>query len=366
MPLLDVLAVKCHPQLCGSGRGALLWRQIIAVRDSCLPIMTEHNLILIHRGPEYRQDFHEIRDKIRAIDPELTVLITAHLVERQPPASFWARPTLTVSLAGEFKLRVQRGPVIKSDTIDKIVQARVFREAGLPTPPIQKFQFGAKLDPILFGEFVVIKPMSVEHASFGNGVQLFRRRTLEAMKLSDFPREHLIHKDRRGFLVQRFIDTGPTVNYTRILTFLGEPLYSYMSWSTVPRGRLDQPDVELQKLRIASARAPSRERVLRHEEDAIALARRVHEVFPTVPLLGIDIVREETTRRLFVIECNAGGNVWHFSSKVNAPLRVLFGGGKQVGEETAEQIGRQMHIDQFGAFDRAAEVLVRKTRELAA
>ena len=45
---------------------------------------------------------------------------------------------------------------------------------------------------------------------------------------------------------------------------------------------------------------------------------------------------------------------------------VFFGGGKLVGEKKAEEIGRKMHIDQFGAFDRAAEVLVRKTRELAA
>ncbi len=68
----------------------------------------------------------------------------------------------------------------------------------------------------------------------------------------------------------------------------------------MPRGQpWDMPDVELQKLRIASARAPSRERVLKHEDDCDrSLARLVHEVFPAVPLLGIDIIREETTGRL--------------------------------------------------------------------
>jgi hypothetical protein len=106
--------------------------------------------------------------------------------------------------------------------------------------------------------------------------------------------------------------------------------------------------------------------MLKHEDDTLELARRVHDAFPTIPLLGIDIIREEKTGKLFVIECNAGGNVWHFSSKTNVPLRRILGGASLVGAKKAEEVARQMHIDQFGAFDRAAEVLVRKTRELAA
>jgi hypothetical protein len=42
------------------------------------------------------------------------------------------------------------------------------------------------------------------------------------------------------------------------------------------------------------------------------------------------------------------------------------GGLTLVGEKKAEMLGRQMLIDQFGAWDRAAEVLVEKTRQLAA
>lgn len=41
------------------------------------------------------------------------------------------------------------------------------------------------------------------------------------------------------------------------------------------------------------------------------------------------------------------------------------GGASLVGDRKGELLGRQLLIDQFGAFDRAAEVLVRKTRELA-
>jgi hypothetical protein len=42
------------------------------------------------------------------------------------------------------------------------------------------------------------------------------------------------------------------------------------------------------------------------------------------------------------------------------------GGGSIVGAKKADLIGRQMLIDQLGAFDRAAEVLIEKTNQLAA
>ena len=42
--------------------------------------------------------------------------------------------------------------------------------------------------------------------------------------------------------------------------------------------------------------------------------------FPSIPLLGIDILRD-TKGRLFVIEINAGRNTWHYSSKAWAEHR---------------------------------------------
>ena len=87
---------------------------------------------------------------------------------------------------------------------------------------------------------------------------------------------------------------------------------------------------------------------------------------PDVPLLGMDIICEEKSGKPYVLECNPGGNTWHFSSKLTAGVRRRMGGVTLVGEKKAELLGRQMLIDQFGAWDRAAEVLVEKTRQLAA
>ena len=54
--------------------------------------------------------------------------------------------------------------------------------------------------------------------------------------------------------------------------------------------------------------------------------------------------------KLYVLENNSGGNVWAFSRK---------------GSATLQAIGRKALVTQFMAFDRAAEILAKKTHELA-
>ncbi|HUQ38305.1 MAG TPA: hypothetical protein VM144_18200 [Aestuariivirga sp.] len=327
--------------------------------------MTRRNLILIHRGPKYEQDFAEISTKIFALDPDITIYSLATGTTDQLPQTAWQRPTLTVALNAKFNLEVKRGPVLKNHQIDKLVQYRIFREAGLPTPPTLPFKFGMQLDPIMFGEFVLIKPMSLTLGSQGRGVQLFRRKRLERMTSRDFSPDHLIHKAGEGFLVQKFIDTGELVSYNRVSTFFSEPMYSYFSRAKSPRGSLGSPDELIEKLPITNNASSFRERSLRAEEDIVALAKRVHDAFPDIPLLGTDILREQGTGKLLVIECNPGGNTWHFSSQMNMPLRLALGKASLVGPKKAHAVARQMHIDQFNAFDRAARVLTEKTQALA-
>lgn len=328
--------------------------------------MARRNLILIHRGPEYQHDFDEISAKLQALDPEIAVFRIDFRVAAPLPPDTWNYPSLTVSFVKDIRTRIRRGPVLRNAPVDKLTQARTLMSAGVATPPTQRLRLGEKLDPILFGEYVVIKPLSPVLGSLGRGVQLFRRRKLETMTIRDFPKDHLIHKDRSGFLVQRFIDCGEFVSYNRVLTLFGEPMYSYISRAKKPRGSLDVPDSVLEQRPITNNAISFRERQLAHEDDALDLARRVHDAFPEVPLLGTDIVRDERTGKVFAIECNAGGNTWHFSSKLNEPLRKLMGHASLVGDKKALEIARQMHIEQFNAFDRAAAVLLRKVQTLAA
>jgi hypothetical protein len=106
-------------------------------------------------------------------------------------------------------------------------------------------------------------------------------------------------------------------------------------------------------------------RSLVKDTDVERLAQRVHAVFPDIPILGCDVIREAATGDLYVLECNPGGNTWHISSKIGEEPRLSFGNAKANGFQRANERGRRMLIEQYGAFDVVAKTLVEKTRSLA-
>jgi hypothetical protein len=326
--------------------------------------MAKRNLILIHRGPEYERDFREIARKVTAIDKDITVYVVPQGATAQLPPLTWMWPTLVVALTSQYRLQIKRGRVLQNDQVMKLAQYEMFRKAGVPTPPMLPFRFGMTLDPLLLGEFVLIKPMDLALTSKGLGVQLFRRHRLERMAPKDFPADHPVHQAREGYLVQKFIDTGRHPSFYRIQTFFGRILYSWQSTLKVPRCGLDAADSEIERTVIAS-QGGEKERKLVKEPDIPQLAEKVHALFPDIPILAIDMLRDEATRQLHVLECNPGGNTWHFSSKVGEGLRLGFGNAKVNGVARANQIARRMFIEQYGAFDIVAKTLVEKTRSLA-
>ena len=205
----------------------LVEKTYLHINLDSLQRMTRRNLVLIHRGPEYEQDFKEISEKVFAIDPDITIYSLPTGSTDQLPGAAWQRPTLTVALSSNFNLRVKRGPVLKNYQIDKLTQYKTFREADIPTPPMLEFKFGMKLDPLMFGEFVIIKPTDLRLTSKGDNVQLFRRKKLEQMTPQDFSNYHPTHKDRKEYLVQQFVDTGDYPAHYRVQTFFGTVLYAW-------------------------------------------------------------------------------------------------------------------------------------------
>ena len=144
----------------------------------------------------------------------------------------------------------------------------------------------------------------------------------------------------------------------RVLSLLGEPLYSAYSVSALPRTDLGADDATIADS-LVEPRTPENKEADAHglrdrlvsDEEVLAFARRIHAAFPSIPLLGIDVLRREQDGALFALEVNAGGNVWHFSSYAK--------------QHRARLGGRQTMVDQFGAWAAAARTLVRATRELA-
>jgi hypothetical protein len=326
--------------------------------------VTKRNLIIIHRGPEYQRDFDEIAGKVLALDRNISIYSVPSAFTGALPPAIWQQPTLTVALLAKFRVEIRRGPILKNRAIEKLAQQEVFRKHGIPTPPAMPFRFGMTVDPLLFGEFVILKPMDLEQTSKGDGVHLIRRRRLHDMKIGDFPAGHPLQKARSGYLVQRFVDTGEYPSFYRVQTFLGKAIYAWHSTLVIPRCPLTASDTEIEATTVAS-QGGEKTRELISDPDIIALAERVHAAFPQLPMLAVDCIKEERTGKLFILECNAGGNTWHFSSKVGEKLRLGFGNAAANGPEKANEIARQMFIDQFGAFDIVARQLVSATHNLA-
>lgn len=304
--------------------------------------LTRRNLIIIHRGPEYTRDFDEIAAKVNALDPLITIYHMPSSYAGDLPPGAWEHPTLTVALLARFRFKVRRGPVLMNKAMGKLAQQEVFRRNGIPSPPALPYRFGMKLDPILFGDVVILKPADLRLTSRDNGTMVFRRKRAEALTIGDVPPSHPLRWSAEGFLVQRLIYTGPYPSNDRATTFLGEvmSLERFVSSRTVPP--LTAPDAEIEAADFAPK--SGRHYHFVEDEDVLALARRTAAAFPRIPLLGIDILRDEQGR-LHVLEINAGGNTWHYSSK-------MWEEDRRANPDYYEYLRTQ-----FGAFDIAARRL---------
>jgi hypothetical protein len=313
--------------------------------------VTKRNLIIIHRGPEYERDFDEITSRVIALDRDI---ITYHLpagLSVDLPESTWQRPTLTVALTPKFKLQVKRGRILKCRPIGKLQQQEILRSSSLPTPPAARFEFGMKLDPIMFGEFVLLKPLNPRLQSKGQGVHVMRRSRVEALAPRDVGRNHPILHDKHGYIVQKFISTGEKATTYRVATFLGSILFSAKYQSNNSSPSLSSPDTLIESGDFTQK--GDKTITFEYEEDILSLARKVAPAFEDFPLLGVDFVRDCKSSKLYVLEVNPGGNTWHFSSSMWAERR-----------RKNPELALSMK-DQLGAFDVAAKALVEKTRLLA-
>jgi len=327
----------------------------------------KRNLILIHRGPEYERDFDEIAARVNAIDRGITVYHLPYKLKAELPDSAWQYPTLTVALTSSFRLPVKRGPILRNAPIGKLEQQEIFRRNGIATPPATAFRFGMKLDPILFGEFVILKPMDLRLTSTGENIQLMRRRRAETCRPDEFASTHPLRRAPESYMVQRFIDTGEHISYNRVQTFFGALLFCNEAVAAEPRPPLTSEDGVIEKIQVANLGIERKHPYRLHADpDVIAMGQKVHAILTDVPLLGVDVIREAKTGKHYVLECNAGGNGWHFSAGSSVDFRQQLGLQAGSDEANAEAVGRQRLLDQFGAFDRAAETLVRKVHLLAA
>ncbi len=299
---------------------------------------------------EYAEDMRVMAEKVNAADPDITIYRATAGYREELPAQVWEKSHPDSVDNPDFLLPIRRGTILRNEVLSKIEQQTIFRKHAIPAPPAAPFSFGLKLDPILFGDFVILKPLDIMLQSKGEGIYVMRRARVEQLTAQSFASGHPIHRPFT-YMVQKFIPTGDYAKSYRVSTYLAAVLYALIYQAKSPSPPLTSPDHVLDTGDFTQKH--DRSVVPGYEDDVLELARKVAAAFATIPLLAIDIIRDVRTSKLYVLEVNPGGNTWHFSSRMWAERR-------QKEPELIEAMKKQ-----FGAFDVAARALLESTHRLA-
>ena len=241
------------------------------------------------------------------------------------------------------RFRPLRGAVLQGSAQSKVEELEALERAGVPVPRWKALTRDATPDVSELGPYVVMKP---DGAGRGADVRIVRSDRVRWLE----PTTKLA-ADTRRWIVQEFIYTGAWPVSHRVLSLCGTALYAFRAEGD--RGKAP--------LRSATdfASGGGRSIVASHigcsfrfcdDPDVLELAERAHRAFEDIPLLGIDILRDAVSGKLYVVEVNSSGNVWTFSS--------------ERGLAVQERLGRP-YESQFDAMARAARVLAEQTRRRA-
>ena len=282
-----------------------------------------HKTLVLVAQPEYlaTDDLFVLREKVQKQAPD----IKAFVVGRGDSAAsispeYWRRQTLTVSFGPLGAFKPLRGGVLANRPIAKMDQYGLMVGAGISTPRTALFEFGMKLPVEQWGEFCVLKPANLDISSSGRGLYLFRSKRLAAIQPDDLPADHLARYEK--MIVQSFVDTGPRFAVYRSLTLFGEIVYQNISEAPEPHAPLASDDAVVESIHPEPPRQLTSPRI-DTDPAVMAFAASIHKAFPAVPLLGCDIVKDHGTGQPYVIEVNAGGNVWHLSSPRTRDTRSI-------------------------------------------
>ena len=301
------------------------------------------NLLIVHTPPQQAlADWITIKQRIEETAPDIEVNVATN---RQPNSATarWQvkRPSLVFSPVRLIDFSPRGGKIYCGHVLGKYEQVRRLAALGIAAPRTEILARDTVLDPAEWGGHVVVKP---DNGNAGFGVRLVRTGDLQAR----FDELTGIANDR--FIVQPYIDhrvNGCPEDY-RVLSLFGRVLYCVSHRWDDPLPPLAQVASDPNGV-IASndPRAGEGPSTLCYDPEIIALGERAHQAFPECPLIGVDIVREQTTGQFHVFEANPHGAVWHFSSPFARTL--------------SPDAVRQRYA-QFNALERAADLLIEKTR----
>jgi ATP-grasp domain len=310
-------------------------------RDAVGPV---RNLLIAHTPiAQDISDWVEVKHRIEARASDIEVRIgnneAANSVTRRWQVS---RPSLVFSPIPLLVYRPRGGTVYAGSALSKLEQTERLARHGLPVPLTSKLTPDLALDPARWGRYVVMKPF---HGRQGEGIRLVRTQDVAARYAE------LTQNGKRDMLVQTYVEhaeNGCPTSY-RVMTVFGNVVYSSRNSWAMPRTATLEEITRDPKGIIASNTKDfgGAARKIWNDPEIISLGEKAHTAFPEIPVLGVDVVREAESKRLFVMEVNPKGDTWHLSSLLSKSF-------------TEQQ--RRDRYEQFGALDVVARSLIEKTR----
>jgi hypothetical protein len=280
------------------------------------------NLLLVcKRRLHEHEDFVQIAENVRRMAPDVRpLLISDHLRNAFRPDA-WMRPSLAVSNEGLRHFRPLRGPLFQGRQLPKSEEYAILEKAGIPVPKWTLVTADREPDMTGFGKYVVSKP---DLSACGAEVKIKR-----ATRIRPQQRVCERYQTVSQAIAQEFIYTGPWPVSYRVSTFFGRVLYAWRVEADRSRRPLREPEAfaggpQDGGISIASSGKGCTFELI-DDAEILALAQRAHAAFARWPLLGVDIVREEPTGKLYVLEVNSCGNTWHFSSTRGLSIQQGFG-----------------------------------------
>jgi len=317
------------------------------VASDAIPTLMEKtkcNLVLVQWSDHALTEIDLIRigEGVMRLNPTVRAFVVPHhKLDQLKLIHTWLQPTLSLSFLTLEKRKLLPGRLLSGALLHKHGEYARLDDAGIPVPKWTILTPETRLDPAVWGPYVVEKPSAGR-----KGAQVRIRRTTRIRYVHPglFPGDHY---GRHGpMIAQRFIYTGERPSSYRVVTMFGEVLLCYRQTSQSRgfplKGRWNFRDTGGINI-VSNTKDMSAELI--KDEAVIALAERAHrQAFPDIPVLAFDIIRDFETASLYVLECHAGGS-WMFTG--DAGLAI----------EAANRIDFRK---QFGAIEKAAAIIARE------
>ena len=268
------------------------------------------NVLLVTDWAQDRFKFAEVARELRSLGVRARI---AHDVEPRLKHRLWTlgKETKIISFMPLSKFLPSWAEIWQQQNYDKVQEYEILGRAGISVPKWVAVYEGQEPDLSDFSEHVVVKPSLGWRGAF---VRIMRR---SKVRYRPIVTEVMGNKVSPALIAQEYIHTGAWPISYRVTTVFGEPIFMFRSIADSSRlpfyGSTFDANFFVGRSIVATAMGCSRDAEV--PEDVIHLARKAHQAFPDIPLLGFDIVRDWKTHQLYVLEVNAFGRTYLLSEE---------------------------------------------------